>query len=93
LLEEWVIDLMDKRADVAIRVGSMRPLQLMPASSDRAEWPRFPPPTYLARRVPQTPYDLDAYNCIAFNFARHVDERSFVVTGPTCLCRLAAMLL
>jgi hypothetical protein len=26
-------------------------------------------PTYLARRVPQTPYDLDAYNCIAFNFA------------------------
>ena len=32
-------------------------------------------PTYLARRgVPQTPYDLDAHNCIAFNFTRHVDE-------------------
>ena len=31
--------------------------------------------------MPQTPYDLDAHNCIAFNFARHVDEWSFVVDG------------
>jgi DNA-binding transcriptional LysR family regulator len=31
--------------------------------------------------VPQTPYDLDAHNCIAFNFARYVDEWSFVVDG------------
>jgi DNA-binding transcriptional LysR family regulator len=30
-------------------------------------------PTYLARRgVPQTPDDLEAHNCIAFNFARRV---------------------
>jgi len=39
-------------------------------------------PAYLARRgVPQTPDDLAAHNCIAFNFARHVDEWSFVVDG------------
>ena len=39
-------------------------------------------PAYLARRgVPQTPYDLDAHNCIAFNFARYCDEWPFVVDG------------
>ena len=31
--------------------------------------------------MPQTPYDLDAPQLIAFNFARQVDEWSFVVDG------------
>jgi len=39
-------------------------------------------PAYLARRgVPQSPYDLETHNCIAFNFARYVDEWPFVVDG------------
>jgi hypothetical protein len=39
-------------------------------------------PAYLARRgVPQTPYDLDAHNCIAFNFARYCDEWPFIFDG------------
>ena len=73
---------MDERADVAIRVGSMRPSQLMARKLGQSRMAVVAAPTYLARRgVPQTPYDLDAHNCIAFNFARHVDEWSFVVDG------------
>jgi DNA-binding transcriptional LysR family regulator len=81
-LTDRVIDLMDQRADVAIRVGSMRPSQLMARKLGQSRMAVVAAPTYLARRgVPQTPYDLDAHNCIAFNFARHVDEWSFVVDG------------
>jgi DNA-binding transcriptional LysR family regulator len=81
-LTDRVIDLMDERADVAIRVGSMRPSQLMARKLGQSRMAVVAAPTYLARRgVPQTPYDLDAHNCIAFNFARHVDEWSFIVDG------------
>jgi DNA-binding transcriptional LysR family regulator len=81
-LTDRVIDLMDERADVAIRVGSMRPSQLMARKLGQSRMAVVAAPTYLARRgVPQTPDDLDAHNCIAFNFARHVDEWSFVVDG------------
>jgi DNA-binding transcriptional LysR family regulator len=81
-LTDRVVDLMDERADVAIRVGSMRPSQLMARKLGQSRMAVVAAPTYLARRgVPQTPYDLDAHNCIAFNFARHVDEWSFVVDG------------
>ncbi len=81
-LSDRVIDLMDERADVAIRVGSMRPSQLIARKLGQSRMAVVAAPTYLARRgVPQTPYDLDAHNCIAFNFARHVDEWSFVVDG------------
>jgi len=81
-LTDQVIDLMDERADVAIRVGSMRPSQLMARKLGQSRMAVAAAPTYLARRgVPQTPYDLDTHNCIAFNFARHVDEWSFIVDG------------
>jgi len=81
-LTDRVIDLMDERADVAIRVGSMRPSQLMARKLGQSRMAVVAAPTYLARRgVPQTPYDLDTHNCIAFNFARHVDEWSFIVDG------------
>jgi DNA-binding transcriptional LysR family regulator len=81
-LTDRVIDLMDERADVAIRVGSMRPSQLMARKLGQSRMAVVAAPTYLARRgVPQTPYDLDVHNCIAFNFARHVDEWSFIVDG------------
>jgi DNA-binding transcriptional LysR family regulator len=81
-LTDRVIDLMDERADVAIRVGSMRPSQLMARKLGQSRMAVVAAPTYLAGRgVAQTPYDLDAHNCIAFNFARHVDEWPFVVDG------------
>jgi DNA-binding transcriptional LysR family regulator len=82
VLTDQVIDLMDERADIAIRVGPMRPSQLIVRKLGQSRMAVVAAPDYLARRgVPQTPDDLDAHNCIAFNFARHVDEWPFVVDG------------
>lgn len=82
VLSDQVVDLMDVRADVAIRLGPMRPSQLMARKLGQSRMAVVASPAYLARRgVPQTPHDLEAHNCIAFNFARQVDEWSFVVDG------------
>jgi DNA-binding transcriptional LysR family regulator len=82
VLTDQVIDLMDERADVAIRVGAMRPSQLIARKLGQSRMAVVAAPAYLARRgVPHTPHDLGAHNCIAFNFARHVDEWSFVIDG------------
>jgi DNA-binding transcriptional LysR family regulator len=82
VLADRVIDLMDERADVAIRLGPMRPSQLMARKLGQSGMAVVAAPVYLAHRgVPQTPYDLDAHNCIAFNFARYSDEWPFVVDG------------
>jgi len=82
VLTDQVVDLMDVRADVAIRLGPMRSSQLMARKLGQSRMAVVAAPAYLARRgVPQTPYDLEAHNCIAFNFARSFDEWSFVVDG------------
>jgi DNA-binding transcriptional LysR family regulator len=80
VLTDQVVDLMDQRADVAIRLGAMRPSQLIARKLGQSRMAVVAAPAYLDRRgVPQTPYDLAAHNCIAFNFARYVDEWPFVV--------------
>jgi DNA-binding transcriptional LysR family regulator len=85
VLTDQVIDLMDERADVAIRVGPMPPSQLMARKLGQSRMAVVAAPAYLTRRgVPRTPHDLDAHNCIGFNFARHCDEWPFVV-GETRL--------
>jgi DNA-binding transcriptional LysR family regulator len=82
VLTDQVIDLMDERADVAIRVGPMRASQLIARKLGQSRMVVVAAPVYLAGRgVPQTPHDLDAHNCIAFNFARHCDEWPFVIDG------------
>src|SRR3984885_10169886 len=82
VLTDQVIDLMDERADVAIRVGPMRASQLMARRLGQSRMVVVAAPAYFARRgVPQTPHDLDDHNCIAFNFARHCDEWPFVIDG------------
>jgi DNA-binding transcriptional LysR family regulator len=82
VLTDRVVDLMDERADVAIRAGPMRPSQLIARKLGQTRMAVVAAPAYLARRgVPQTPYDLGAHNCVAFNFARSYDEWPFVVDG------------
>jgi DNA-binding transcriptional LysR family regulator len=82
VLTDRVVDLMDERADVAIRVGPMSPSQLIARKLGQARMAVVAAPSYLARRgVPQTPYDLGTHNCVAFNFARSYDEWPFVVDG------------
>ncbi|HWK46596.1 MAG TPA: LysR family transcriptional regulator [Stellaceae bacterium] len=80
MLTDQVIDLMDERADVAIRVGPLRPSRLMARKLGQSRMAVVAAPAYLTRRgEPRTPYDLETHNCIGFNFARQRDAWPFVV--------------
>ncbi|KRA65339.1 LysR family transcriptional regulator [Caulobacter sp. Root656] len=82
VLSDTVIDLMDARTDLAIRVGPLRASQLMARKLGESPMAVVASPTYLARHgAPQTPRDLAAHNCIGFNFARHCDKWPFVDGG------------
>jgi DNA-binding transcriptional LysR family regulator len=55
VLTDQVIDLMDQRADVAIRVGPMRPSQLVARKLGQSRMAVVAAPAYLVRRgMPQT---------------------------------------
>jgi DNA-binding transcriptional LysR family regulator len=82
VLCDTVVDLMDARTDVAIRVGPMRASQLMARKLGQSPMAVVASPAYLARRgAPATPRELAAHNCIGFNFARHCDKWPFVDGG------------
>ncbi|KRA56226.1 LysR family transcriptional regulator [Caulobacter sp. Root655] len=82
VLSDTVVDLMDARTDVAIRVGPMRASQLMARKLGESAMAVVASPAYLARHgAPKTPRDLAGHNCIGFNFARHCDKWPFVFEG------------
>ncbi len=82
VLCDTVIDLMDARTDLAIRVGPLRASQLMARKLGESPMAVVASPAYLARHgAPETPRDLAAHNCIGFNFARHCDKWPFVDGG------------
>jgi DNA-binding transcriptional LysR family regulator len=82
VLSDTVVDLMDARTDIAIRVGPMRASQLMARKLGESASAVVASPAYLARHgVPKTPHDLAAHNCIGFNFSRHCDKWPFVEAG------------
>jgi DNA-binding transcriptional LysR family regulator len=79
---DQVIDLIGERADVAIRVGPMRPSQLMARKLGDSGIVYVAAPDYLARAAPlDSPGDLPRHDLISFNFVRHTDEWPFIVDG------------
>ncbi|PVM92874.1 LysR family transcriptional regulator [Caulobacter radicis] len=79
---DQVIDLMDERADVAIRVGPMRASQLMARRIAQSRMVLVASPAYLARAgTPDHPDDLPRHELITFNFARHCDSWPFLIDG------------
>lgn len=71
VLSDQVIDLLDERADVAIRVGPMQPSQLLARRLGESRMAVVGAPGYLARAgEPRTLAELEAHNRIGFNFAR-----------------------
>ena len=82
VLSDTVVDLMDARTDLAIRVGPLRASQLMARKLGESASAVVASPAYLARHgAPRTPRDLAAHNCIGFNFARHCDKWPFTDGG------------
>ncbi|WP_342360846.1 LysR family transcriptional regulator [Terrarubrum flagellatum] len=71
VLTDLVIDLLNERADVAIRVGPMRESQLVARKLGQSRMAVVASPNYLAKHgTPHTLADLDRHNRIDFGFAR-----------------------
>ncbi|SFB69153.1 DNA-binding transcriptional regulator, LysR family [Bosea sp. CRIB-10] len=81
---DQVVDLIEERADIAIRVapGPLRGNQLMARKIGESGVAVVASPNYLARHgEPKTPSDLTKHNLIGFNFARSVEGWPFRVDG------------
>jgi DNA-binding transcriptional LysR family regulator len=71
VLTDQVIDLLEQRADVAIRVGPLRSSQLMARKLGESRMVVVAAPDYLKQRgTPKSLTELATHNLITFNFAR-----------------------
>ncbi|MDX8502556.1 LysR family transcriptional regulator [Mesorhizobium sp. VK4C] len=79
VLTDSVIDLMEERADIAIRAGPLRESRLVARKLGQSRMVVIAAPAYLeARGTPRTPADLNRHNLLAFGFARHIDGLPFI---------------
>lgn len=78
-LTDLVVDLLEERADVAIRVGPMRESRLLVRKLAESRMVVTAAPAYLAARgTPQTPADLKQHNLLGFGFSRLVAGWPFI---------------
>ncbi|MDQ0503579.1 LysR family transcriptional regulator [Xanthobacter agilis] len=74
-----VVDLMEERADVALRVGPMRDSQLVARKIAKGRAMVVAAPAYIARAgMPQAPEDLARHNMLGFTFTRIVEGWPFL---------------
>lgn len=79
-LSDMVVDLVEERADIAIRIGPLRDTRLHAKKLGHSRMAVVASPSYLAARgTPQTPDDLDRHSCLHFSFRRSVDSWPFRV--------------
>jgi DNA-binding transcriptional LysR family regulator len=85
-LSDDVVDLIEDRFDVAIRVGDLRDSSLKARKLCEARHVVVASPEYLKRSgIPETPSDLIHHNCLAFDLRRTLNEWPFLdlKTGNT----------
>ncbi len=81
-LSDTIVDLVEERADIAIRIGPLRDTTLRAKKLGHSRMLLVASRDYLARRgIPQTPDDLDAHDCLRFSFRRSVDSWPFHMGG------------
>jgi DNA-binding transcriptional LysR family regulator len=77
-LTDALVDLIEERADIAIRIGRLRDSQLRAKRLGRSAMVLVASPDYLARRgIPDEPNDLGNHTCLKFSFRRTVDSWPF----------------
>jgi DNA-binding transcriptional LysR family regulator len=88
-LTDTVVDLLEERADVAIRVGPLRESRLLARKLGESPMVVVAAPSYLAEHgAPQTPADLERHNMLGFCFTKQIegwpfrDGRGGIVTIP-----------
>ena len=83
-LTDSVVDLLEERADVAIRVGLMRESRLLARKLGESRMVVVASPGYLAERgTPKTPDDLAHHNLLRFGFAKWENGWPFKIGGET----------
>lgn len=71
VLTDEVVDLLERRTDVAVRVGPLKSSSLLARKLGETRKLIVGAPAYLAARgVPRLPADLAAHNRLGFNYAR-----------------------
>ncbi len=81
-LTDDIVDLVEERADVAIRIGPLKDTRLRAKKLGHSAMMLVASPDYLARRgTPETPDDLDAHDCLRFSFRRSIDGWPFKIGG------------
>ncbi|WP_417842445.1 LysR family transcriptional regulator [Thalassospira sp.] len=74
-LTDDVIDILDERADIAIRSGALRDSRLLARKLGVSRRVVIAAPSYIERHGrPQTPAELEKHNCLNFNFRRAQDQ-------------------
>ncbi|VVE86782.1 LysR family transcriptional regulator [Pandoraea bronchicola] len=78
-LTDTVVDLLEQRADVAVRAGPLRDSRLVARKLGESRMHVVASPAYLARNGPlRSPADLIHHNVMAFNFDRQVQGWPFL---------------
>ncbi|CAN5202750.1 LysR substrate-binding domain-containing protein [soil metagenome] len=77
-LTDTVVDLMEERADIAIRVGPLRESRLLARKLGESRMVVVAAPAYLKEHgTPRTPSDLTKHNMLGFCFAKQIDGWPF----------------
>lgn len=88
-LTDEVIDLVEERADIAIRSGPLRDSALKARKILESRRVITASPAYLARHgMPATPGELERHNCLLFNFRRGLDTWPFRDPGSSLVRRV-----
>lgn len=81
-LSDAVVELVEERADVAIRIGPLRDNNLKAKKLGRSRLLIVAAPAYLARRgTPRHPADLADHDALRFSFRRSIDTWPFRIDG------------
>jgi len=81
-LSDALVELVEARADVAIRVGPLRDTSVKALKLGRSTMAVVASPEYLAGAgTPQHPRELDGHICLRFNFRRSIDSWPFRIDG------------
>ena len=86
VLTDQVIDLLEQRADVAIRVGPLRNSQLVARKLGESRMVVLAAPQYLKRHgLPKTLAELEGHRLVTFNFARTLEGWPFRENGAAVM--------
>jgi DNA-binding transcriptional LysR family regulator len=81
-LSDSVVDLVEARADIALRIGPLRDTRLTAKKLGSSRMVLVASPDYLAvHGTPQTPDALDDHHCLQFSFRRSIDSWPFRMAG------------